>query len=524
MSHEPFVDLQHDRAYQEMMKLFEELTFAERMRRMYAGLSKPKDSGEFKFARLQLQRLSAPLIATVLPILLVAVLMVFGGQSELAQRAVPTEIVEAETVDDLEEPPPPPEQEEVVDPNQVDIPTDIPTTKVSEVRDEPMSPQPATFNSVTAVKSPIVMRGIYGDRMGGGARGRAIAAGHGSAIGEAAVMRALRWLKKNQQPDGSWLKTKDAMTAMAVLSFLAHGERPGESVEFGDTVQKGIQYLMKSQSAGGTWGGNYQHPIATYALCEAYGMTMNPLVKEAAAKGVMGVIRGQHPSGGWDYGMKQTERDDTSVMGWAAQALKAASASSVLDDKELLDKACKLSVQGFLKNASPNGGFGYTGPGAGGLSAVGTLCMQFHGAGNHAQVQKTQELMDGWVLSWEGAKPGGNSQYYFYYATQAKFHAGKDTTRWKTWNAAMLSEYTKAQKITPREQSGYVDPEGKPQEIGWWENSDKAGEAERPVMDTCLAALQLMVYYRYLPTFKTPEIDKEVLTTDAEDVEVNIQL
>jgi hypothetical protein len=37
-----------------------------------------------------------------------------------------------------------------------------------------------------------------------------------------------------------------------------------------------------------------------------------------------------------------------------------------------------------------------------------------------------------------------------------------------------------------------------PQEIGWWENKDH--HTDRPVMDTCLAALQLMVYYRNLPT------------------------
>jgi hypothetical protein len=518
MSHEPFVDLQHDRAYQEMMKLFEELTFRERMRRMLSGLSLPKDTGEYKFAQLQLQRLSAPFLATVIPLFVVGLMVAFGGQGQLAQRNTPTEIINPETIDELEEPPEPPDQQDVIDPVEMDVTVDInQPNEVSKVTNEPMSPQPADFNSVAIVKSPIVMRGIYGSRTPG-AIGQAIASGHGNSAGEASVMRALRWLKKNQQSDGSWQKTKDAMTALAVLSFLAHGERPGESAEFGDTVQKGIEYLIKSQSPAGTWPGNYQHPIATYALCEAYGMTMNPV-------GIMGVIRGQHPSGGWDYGMKQSDRDDTSVMGWAAQALKAASASSVLDDKELLDKACKLSVQGFLKNSNPNGGFGYDGRGATGLSSVGTLCMQFHGAGNHAQVQKTQELMDGWALSWDNpVVPGKSPQYYFYYATQAKFHAGKDTARWKTWNAAMLTEYTKAQKVTGKAESGYVDAKGNPQEIGWWENNDHAGSGERPVMDTCLAALQLMVYYRYLPTFKTPEIDEAVLTTDADEVKVDIKL
>jgi hypothetical protein len=61
------------------------------------------------------------------------------------------------------------------------------------------------------------------------------------------------------------------------------------------------------------------------------------------------------------------------------------------------------------------------------------------------------------------------------------------------------------------------------QEIGYWENNDQHGD--RPVMDTCLAALQLMVYYRYLPTTSSAAIKVEeeikVSTTDKEDIKVD---
>jgi hypothetical protein len=157
---------------------------------------------------------------------------------------------------------------------------------------------------------------------------------------------------------------------------------------------------------------------------------------------------------------------------------------------------------------------------------VGALGMQFHNAGNHAQVRRTLELMDGWVNTWENPKvPGGSPQYYFYYATQAMFQSGYETKRWKAWNAVMLPEYIKAQKVLTKEQSGYVDHRNQPQEIGWWENNDSSGADQRPTMDTTLAALQLMVYYRYLPTFKSVEIDAEVLEAAGEgEVQVNIQL
>jgi hypothetical protein len=62
------------------------------------------------------------------------------------------------------------------------------------------------------------------------------------------------------------------------------------------------------------------------------------------------------------------------------------------------------------------------------------------------------------------------------------------------------------------------------QDIGWWENADV--HTDRPVMDTCLAALQLMVYYRYLPTFQVIDTPSEIVATaqDRADIKVDISL
>ena len=224
-------------------------------------------------------------------------------------------------------------------------------------------------------------------------------------------------------------------------------------------------------------------------------MTMNPNVKDAADKAVYVLVNGQNPTGGWDYGLAPCERDDTSVAGWCSQALKAAYLANAYFDTQALDAAMKKAVKGFIKNSSPSGGFGYTGPGAGGLSSVGTLCMLLLGAGNTPQVKNTQALMDAWQPAFtpEQGGVGGNTQYYYYYATQAKFHSGGK--RWDSWNEKMWPIYVKEQKI---EKAAIADHEGELQDIGWWENAD--GSTDRPVMDTCLAALQLMVYYRNLPT------------------------
>ena len=510
-----------DSGLNKLMSLFDDVGYFKRLQLMFKGLKAPKDSREYKMARIEVQRLAAPASAVLVPLVCVVLLAALAVGKLSHETTVEVKVLDVEETKELEKEKPPEERPEIETDVRFDSNLDLPNAPIN---DAPMTAQPQTFDAVLNVRSPVVLRGIYGTTRNAGMRGQMLARGGGDSMTEAAVLRALRWLKKNQQADGSWRAHKAAMTGMALLAFLAHGEKPGESREFGETVQKAIEYLISTQPADGKFPGNYEHPIATYALCEAYGMTMNPNVKVAAEKGVYVIINGQHACGGWNYGMVGPEtRNDTSVMGWAAQALKAAKMANAYSDVAALDKACKMSIRGFQLNANPSGGFGYTEPGATGLSAVGALCLQFHGAGNRPEVVNTLNLMDAWKCSWAApVAPGGSPQYYFYYATQAKFHAGG--ARWKSWNEAMKPEYLKAQIIISKEQSGYLDPDGKPQEIGSWENKD--AHTDRPVMDTCLAALQLMVYYRYLPTTSAEavKVDEEVIkpaATDTGDIKVN---
>jgi hypothetical protein len=271
-------------------------------------------------------------------------------------------------------------------------------------------------------------------------------------------------------------------------------------------------------------GHNYSHPIATYALCEAFAMTKIPQVKYAAEKAMDVIIKGHHESGGWDYNCKQNERDDTSYMGWCAQALKAGYLADI--EIEDIDMHMRLAVDGFRKNyrdADGYGGFGYTGPGMGGLTGVGVLCMQLLGATKANEVRNGLNTLEKTTFNWEG---GGNfnNNYFWYYITQAKFHAGGDV--WNRWNKTFSPVLVKEQTRIPKEKSGYVDHKGVPKEIGWWE-MDKAitGHTDGEVMDTTLCALQLQVYYRYLPTFKSPKDIDEVeisLSDDDDDIVIEI--
>jgi hypothetical protein len=135
--------------------------------------------------------------------------------------------------------------------------------------------------------------------------------------------------------------------------------------------------------------------------------------------------------------------------------------------------------------------------------------------------------MRGWTPTFEaqklgrpGQKPGSCPQYYCYYATQCKYQAGMkngasrdDLTEWQNWNVQMKKTYPNSIKNLPTKVKDWT---GKEHKQGYFENKDHHGS--KHVMDSCLVALQLMVYYRYLPTTSLKatevEVDVEALSKD----------
>ena len=69
----------------------------------------------------------------------------------------------------------------------------------------------------------------------------------GSEETERAVIKALRWLKDNQNTDGSW-GDNTGISGLALLAFLGHGETP-DSERYGECVKKAIDYLVGVSNA-----------------------------------------------------------------------------------------------------------------------------------------------------------------------------------------------------------------------------------------------------------------------------------
>jgi hypothetical protein len=368
------------------------------------------------------------------------------------------------------------------------------------------------------VESPLVIKGLMAGRSEAGRKKllREFGGRYGGQA-EKAVLKGLDWLKSGQREDGAWgVGTSRSMTAkqerarltgLALLSFLAHGET-SQSGQYGGTVQRAIQYLLDEQDPktgsfvpfSKTVGshddiGVYGHAIATYALCEAYGLTRAPMLREPVEKAVLLIIDGQQPKGGWDHRYQHEKWSDLSVGGWQVQALKAAQAAHVrvggIDDA--LARAVPF-VQGMhdeggkfyyrLGNKTPNGDLDY-------MTGVAVLCMQLAGSNSVDEVKAGLEYLrdiecSDWEEGWgkTGRNKSFNIAYEWYYNTQAIFQKGG--SKWSSWNNKFAPMLIEAQDAS-----------------GAWKPPSEAEEdvSKDIIYTTTFCTLSLQVYYRILPTF-----------------------
>ena len=142
---------------------------------------------------------------------------------------------------------------------------------------------------------------------------------------EAAIELGLAYFSQIQAEDGRWtlaaaaqqdgapqLSSDTAATGLALLAFQGAGYNHRE-YRYANTVNRGIEFLVKCQSANGDLylpmddSSNqvvalYSHSIAALALCEAYGMTQDPELREPAQRSLDFIVQSQHESrGGWRY-------------------------------------------------------------------------------------------------------------------------------------------------------------------------------------------------------------------------------
>lgn len=290
---------------------------------------------------------------------------------------------------------------------------------------------------------------------------------------EKAIDRAQEWVAKTQQSNGSW-GTCNGVNAMSLIALMVNGGTPGHT-KYGDKIAKCVEFLINNQRSDGylivgKTGNMYQHGLATIALCEAYGMTQNPAIRESLTKAIQLTLKAQGPSGGWTY-QPITGGNDLSITVIQVMSLRAASDAGIYVPRNAIDVGIKCVRNHWNPQTT---GFGYSGPGDVNprMTAGGTVCLFSCGLEEDPTIPLAIKYLSK-NITFTG---GGNDRmnwYGQYYASLAFYHRGGDA--WKAYY----------QKICQ-------------QVLEQWQ---QAGHFQDP-LTTAWAIIVIGTPYRYLPIYQ----------------------
>ena len=420
--------------------------------------------------------------------------------------------------------------------------TDTSTEPVQEFTENSTSEMttvdaPATSNTGLLSATASMLGARSGDQ-----RAKAVAQNGGTPGSENAVNLALKWIARHQLPNGSWSfdhrtgpgthrtspdpgdfeDSPNAATALALLTFLGAGHTHTIG-DYTETVEKGLAFLIENADRnrnGWSWyedmGGLYNHALVAIVFCEAYAMTNDARLRDAAEQSIRFIETAQdHIGGGWRYSPRM--RGDLSVTGFMVMALKSANMCNIELDDEVIRRTHR-----FLNFMSAESGafYGYFDPPADGddrrkgMTAVGLLCQMYLGwsRDNPALGTGVKWLSDrgpetgDWDLG--DAVPEASKKrfragmYYNYYATQVLSQYGGE--QWKKWNEKMR-EFLIATQATEGATAG-----------SWFFNDpDETGYIHGGrLYATTMAAMTLEVYYRYLPLYDDKKVGNDEFILD----------
>jgi hypothetical protein len=292
-----------------------------------------------------------------------------------------------------------------------------------------------------------------------------------------------------------------AATGLALLAFLGAGYTHQQG-KYKSEVAGGLQYLVNQQKSNGDlYSGNakyvwlYSHGIASIALCEAYGMTRDPALREPAQKAVNFIVAAQSDEGGWRYAPRVGS--DTSVSGWQVMALKSAQLAELRVPAD-----CFRKVGRWLDYAHPRGDSSryiyrpasqeaHQNTPSPTMTAEGLLMRLYLGwQPDHADLSRGADYL---LENLPSYRAGYRNCYYWYYATNLLVHVKGD--RWNTWNGRLKKLLIDTQETQgPLRGSWNPDPAGR--------SEDAWGRLAGRIYTTAMHVLMLEVDYRSLPLYR----------------------
>jgi hypothetical protein len=388
------------------------------------------------------------------------------------------------------------------------------------------SPRQTTFDSGNLDSSQwtavVGLEAGIADRNSAQGGGRGGSRGSDTTPWSEAIDSGLQWLKNHQDDDGKWdcdqfMKHDDpasepcdgagngvhdvGVTGLALLAFLGDGCTL-RSGPHRDTVKKAVSWLRSQQQENGLIGTNtshdfvYDHAIAAYAMCEAFGLSGYESLRNNAQRGIDYLETHRNPSSVWRYLPHATD-NDTSVTGWCVMAYESGDHFGLHINRSAL----QMAATWFDKVSDPSGQTGYTKLGERGwrkpgdhttrfpvekgeaLTAVALLCRFF--MSQDPEEKPVMKAAADRILAkppvWD-EKSGAIDHYYWYYATYALFQMGGH--HWTEWQRKLDTAVLDNQ---------HRDKE-RPNLYGSWDPKCAWGEDGGRVYSTAILVLTLEAY------------------------------
>ena len=290
--------------------------------------------------------------------------------------------------------------------------------------------------------------------------------------------RGLQFLVKSQTTEGTFpgnYGQEPATAALAMLAMFAHGDDPNHG-PYAKSLKRSLEHLLKSTDEKTGYIGNsmYNHGFASLALAEAYGALQDDRIAPALQKAIKLILTSQEKNRfkAWRYSPDAQDADST-VSGACFVALIAARNAGLRVPDAALDGALK-----YMSDCQvPGGGaIGYV-PGSGGngnaTTAIGVAAYAYARKKDAQTFTRAMKAMK----EGDGRLGGSYPFYYEYYAAQAFFQS--DVQLWEKWNEKRVKELTASQN-----------------DDGSWDGGLGSG------ISTGLGLLSIALNYRYLPIYE----------------------
>jgi hypothetical protein len=270
--------------------------------------------------------------------------------------------------------------------------------------------------------------------------------------------KGLQYLVKTQTQNGDWTggQTGPGITGLGLMAFLASGEDPNFGV-YSSNVRRAVRSIIAGQDGTTGYFGNsmYHHGFAMLALAEAYGAVDDrhvwPDGKKPRSIGVAlelavrAAITSQrkNPLGAWRYSPEATDAD-TSVSGSILVGLLAARNAGIEVPDESIDRA----ISYYKGMTAASGQVAYSG-GLGGFDeslariSIATLDYSLARRKDLPQFKATLHYLVD-KIEFTGRSGFGWEDYQRYYQAQALFQG--DVEAWKKWNKLLIRQLKAAQQ------------------------------------------------------------------------------